>query len=76
MGDYETNLAKSNITLKVEYSTVPRSAFKYDTATDRLTYTVPRKKRLSYGYTDVQMIAKDPQRLIGKESWYFCIVRP
>jgi len=61
---------------RADYNTVSRRAFKYHATIDSLPCTPTRKERLAYDYTDVQVIAKVPPGLIGRENWHFYVARP
>ncbi|HEV2092050.1 MAG TPA: hypothetical protein VGR18_02665 [Rubrobacter sp.] len=73
VGDKQTNLAKANVTLSLDGNAVPRKAFSYDRATDRLSYTPA--SNLSFGRHDVQVVARDEMGLRAAKSWSFKVVR-
>ena len=68
--DGQTNLAKSNITLRVDGRRIAN--FRYNQATDKLTYT---SRRLSFRKHRVEIVAKDGQGLSARKLWRFTVVR-
>ena len=67
--DAQTDLAKANITLVVDGATIGATAYSYDRATDRLSYTSSR----AVGKHTVRITAKDAQGLVYTRSWYFYV---
>lgn len=71
--DEQTNLAKANLTLSLDGEVIPRTAFSYDRATNRLSYTPA--SALPLGRRTVSITARDELGLSTTEEWTFKIVR-
>lgn len=71
--DAQSDLAKGDITLRLDGRTVPRKAFDYDRGTDRLYY-VPGD-RLAHGRHTARVEAEDGVGLVTTERWSFRVVR-
>jgi glucose/arabinose dehydrogenase len=72
VGDAETDLTKDAISLYLDGTSVARSAFAYDRATDSISYTPGR--RLALGWHTVRITAVDGKDVTGTRSWSFRIV--
>ena len=70
VGDAQTNLAKSNVTLYLDGRKI--DTFSYDTGNDRLTRT---PSKLSYGSHKVRITARDAQGLAATRTWGFRVIR-
>ncbi len=73
VSDKQTNLVKANLTLSLDGGVIARTAYSYDTATDRLSYTP--SSALPLGRHTVQIVARDEIGLRTTESWSFKVVR-
>lgn len=73
VSDKQTDLSKANIALSLNGNAIPRKAFSYNRATDRLSYTPA--SNLSFRSHAVQIAAHDEMNLTTIESWSFKVVR-
>ncbi len=68
--DAQSDLAKPDIALSIDGKGTTN--FSYDAATGRLSY---ESSRLRYGQHTVEVVASDPQGLVGRETWTFEVIR-
>ncbi len=73
VSDLQSNLSKSDLTLRIDGQVVGRRHYSYEQSTDRLRY-VP-SANLSLGTHEVRVVAVDGGGLATRQSWSFKIVR-
>jgi hypothetical protein len=72
--DEHTDLREESLTLFLDDKAIPRQAFAYDRATNRLSYTPTTT--LAYGKHRVRIVAADSAKVATTKTWSFRVVRP
>ena len=73
VNDSDSELTEANVTLVINGRTIPRAAFVYNAATNRLTYQVPAGQPLTPGRYNVTVSARDIDGGFAARSWSFTI---